>query len=112
MDDVGTTAADRVKKTVSNSIAPMASAIILWVVGGAFLAAAFVGASSDARESMVSGVFPRSLLGLPLLEGFRDQDHFGVHLKSGVFVILVVPVIVALLVWAVNGWRRRRSDPA
>ncbi len=56
----------------------------------------FVSASQEAAASRADGVFPRGLLGIVFLDGFRAGSHFGVHLYWACWLFLIVPVLVGI----------------
>jgi len=57
---------------------------------------AFVTASAQAAAASADGLFPRSFLGIPLLEGFSTSGRHGVHVFWGTGVVLAIPAIIAL----------------
>jgi len=78
-------------------IRPLAIALPLWIVGVLYLGVLLVSASAQAKASSGDGSFPRSLLGIPMLEGFRNGSHFGVHLHWGIALVLVLPAVLSVL---------------
>ena len=90
-------------------LSPLKLAVPLGIITIGYLLATFISASSEARSSAdVNATFPRTLWGLPILEGFRSEGRFGVHLQSGTIVIAVLPVVLTLLLWVAWG-RKTRS---
>ena len=87
------------------AIVPAVVIVVVAVVAVALLGWMFVGAGLDARDAAQDGVFPRGILGLPVLEGFRTNGRFGIHVQPGALVFLVVPVVVAIAV-SIPGLRR------
>lgn len=108
-DSVNTSPEQPWVRQLGRGFMPMALAIPLWVLEGVYLAIAFVSASSQAKASATDAIFLKDLLGMPLLEGFRNADRFGVHVKWGTLALLVAPLIIALLLSVVSAARSRRS---
>jgi hypothetical protein len=80
---------------VLRAVRPALVAIPLYLLAFAYLAWAFVSASGAARAATSDGVFPRTLAGLPVVEGFASAGRFGVHVQWGALALLVVPAVVA-----------------
>jgi hypothetical protein len=70
--------------------------VLVTVAAIAVAAVMFVTASQDALASHGNAVFSRTLLGIPVLDGFREGAHFGVHLHWGTWLFLVVPLLVGI----------------
>lgn len=85
---------------VSTVITIAAFAISLVILG-----VLFVTASTEAQAATVDSIYPRDILGLPILEGFHKSGKFGVHMFPGALVFLVVPVLVGLVA-SIPGVRR------
>jgi hypothetical protein len=80
---------------VLRAVRPALVAIPLYLLAFAYLAWAFVSASGAARAATSDGVFPRTLAGMPVVEGFASAGRFGVHVQWGALALLVVPAVVA-----------------
>ncbi|MFK0005340.1 hypothetical protein [Paenarthrobacter sp. NPDC090522] len=80
-------------KAASIIVTTVVTIICLFVLGFAFVAA-----STDAREATGNHVFAQTIFGLPILEGFRLNGKFGVHMKPGAIVFLAIPIFV----WALT----------
>lgn len=61
------------------------------------VAALFVSASEAARNAESNGEFPRSILGILMFTGFREDGRFGVHAASGLLVFPILVLVVAVL---------------
>lgn len=83
---------------VARAVRPWVVAVPVWIIAGVYLALTFHSATMAARAAEVSTQFPRSLLGMPVLTGFRDGERFGVHLEWGTAALLVAPAVLAALV--------------
>lgn len=77
---------------------PLSVASALWVVAVAATLTVFVQVSEAARTAVATVVIPGSFVGLPLFEGFRDDDRIGVHPEWGLLVMLVVPAVLGILI--------------
>ena len=77
----------RRKLVVASVVVTVAAVVIAIVVLGVL----FVTASQEARVSATNATFPRDVLGVPILEGFKLDGRTGVHLFGG---ILLFPAIV------------------
>jgi hypothetical protein len=86
-------------------VAPAIVIVLVVVAAVVVLGWLFASASLDARDAAHDGVFPRELLGLPILEGFRTDGRFGIHLQPGALVFVIVPVVTAVVV-SLPGLRR------
>jgi hypothetical protein len=82
------------KKTIRAFSWPAAITVLAWVAAAATGVTLLVLAGMAAREATASGVFPQTLLGIPILEGFRDGERIGVHLAWGSWVLVLVPLVV------------------
>jgi len=89
-------------------IRPLAIAVPLWIVGVLYLGVLLVSASAQAKASSGDGSFPRALLGIPMLEGFRNGSHFGVHLHWGIALVVVLPAVLSIIPMTVALMRRSR----
>ncbi|HEU4850308.1 MAG TPA: transcriptional regulator [Terrimesophilobacter sp.] len=70
--------------------------IAVFVVSIVLFGFLFVSASTEARASVGDAVFPKELLGLPVMEGFKNAGRFGVHLFPGALLFLVVPAVIGI----------------
>jgi len=86
---------------VRSVVRPLAIAVPLWIVGVVYLGAILVSASAQAKASAAPGSFPRALLGIPMLDGFREGSHFGVHLHWGIMLVILVPAVLSVVPMAV-----------
>ncbi|ALS56766.1 hypothetical protein [Rathayibacter toxicus] len=77
--------------------ARMIVSVIFWLVSIASGVVCLVIATGAAKDSAMDATFPHTVLGLPILEGFKADGKFGVHLQWGVIVLLVVPLIMGTL---------------
>ncbi|MFJ4027983.1 hypothetical protein ACIPWF_10650 [Paenarthrobacter sp. NPDC089989] len=57
----------------------------------------FVTASANARDATGDQVFAQTIFGLPILEGFRLNGKFGVHMKPGAIVFIAIPLLTGVL---------------
>ncbi|MFK4299636.1 hypothetical protein ABH924_004821 [Arthrobacter sp. GAS37] len=89
------------------------------VVVGAFcllaLGELYLSASAQATEATVNGVFPRSISGLTIVQGFKESGGTGVRLAPGSVAFLMIPLVSGLvtLIPGVKGFVKSLvSDPA
>lgn len=85
-----------IRSSVLMAIIATAATAVIAVVVLAFL---FVSASQEAQMSMGNATFPREVLSVPVLEGFRLNGRFGVHVLTG---ILLFPAAVFLVATALS----------
>ncbi|MFC8192514.1 hypothetical protein ACFUMH_12740 [Cellulomonas sp. NPDC057328] len=86
---------------LARGLRPLLLVVPLYVLVVGYLGWAFVGASTQARDAAGDGVFPRTLLGMPVLEGFALDGRFGVHVGWGTLVLLVLPALLGAVAGAV-----------
>ena len=94
---------------INRLLMPMTIALPLWVLSVVYVGYAFVSASTAARQAAGDATFRRSLLSLPILEGFRNADRFGVHVLWGVPALFVAPLVIATVLTAIGLARRRNA---
>ncbi len=97
------------KQTVRAFSVPTLVTVLAWVAAAAVGVTMLVLAGLAAREATASGVFPQTLVGIPILEGFRDGDRIGVHLAWGVWVLVLAPLVVTVVATAAGVRRYRRG---
>lgn len=78
--------------------APLAVACTLWLAGSVAWAFGFVSASSSAKAAASNTTIAYQILGIPILEGFRNGSRFGVHLQWGTLVLVIGPFVIGLVV--------------
>ncbi len=88
------------KKTIRALSLPTAVIVLAWLAAAATGITMLVLAGIAARDATASGVFPQTLLGIPVLEGFRDGERIGVHLAWGAWLLVVAPLVVTVLATA------------
>jgi hypothetical protein len=88
------------KKTIRAFSWPTVVTVLAWLGAAATGITMLVLAGTAARDATASGVFPQTLLGLPVLEGFRDGERIGVHLAWGAWLLVVVPLVVTVIATA------------
>jgi hypothetical protein len=93
------------KKTIRAFAWPTAVTVLAWVAAVAVGVTMLVLAGLAARDATASGVFPQTLFGIPILEGFREGARIGVHLAWGAWLLVLVPLVVTVLATA-GGVRR------
>ena len=98
------------KKTLAAVSWPTAVTVLAWIAAAALGIVALMLAGTTARDAPASGVFPQTLFGIPIMEGFRDGDRIGVHLAWGSWLLVVVPLVVTGLATAVGVRRYVRGD--
>lgn len=93
---------------------PALVSIGAWIAAIATGAVCLVLGGLAARDSGTSGVFPQVVLGIPILEGFRDGDKFGVHLQWGVVLLVLLPLVitVASSILGIRRFTSRSGDDA
>lgn len=86
---------------------PLYLVVPLYLAVIAYVGWAFVSASGEARAATSDTEFPRSLLGMPVLEGFAADGRFGVHIEWGVLVLAVAPAVIGVVMGVVTIVRAR-----
>jgi hypothetical protein len=76
--------------SVGSTIAALAISLVVFFI-------MFVTASESAHQATSSAEFPKTLLGIAMLTGFRHGPYFGVHPHLGllIFPIFVFAVAIA-----------------
>lgn len=83
----------RRKLVVASVVITFAAVLISIAILGVF----FVTASLEAKASAVNATFQRDVFGIPVLEGFKLDGRFGVHLHSGILLFPAVVFVVAIV---------------
>ena len=86
-------------------LTPVLLFVLLWIVAVGFVGVQFVAASEAARSSDVDMVKSYALFGMPVLEGFRNDGRFGVHMHWGALVLVIAPFLLGILVAVVRASR-------
>lgn len=83
--------------TTRSAISPIKIAVVLWIAALVYLSFGFVSVAIEARAASGELEVPFSLVGIPILVGFRHAGRFGTHLEWGVAFLLIAPFVVGML---------------
>ena len=73
-------------------------AVLVWVIAIALTGFVLVNTSQQARNAAEGAVIDGKILGLHLFQGFKLNGFFGVHIQSGLLVMLLIAVVASAVV--------------
>ena len=79
-------------------LTPLHVAVLLWLAAFAVETTAAVGVTHAAKAAHHDTAVTYRLFNLPLLQGFRHADRFGIHPLGGSLVLFLFPAVAGLLV--------------
>lgn len=94
--------------TRRSGISPAFVAGALWIAALVYLGVGFATVVGRVRSATGDLEASFSLIGIPLLVGFRHAGRIGTHVQWGVALLLLSPFVVGMLVAL---WRIRRATP-